>query len=167
MARDPRAVIVVIASSTTFNAITVALPKLFAERLADMTDSPALLGVIAACVYVFGAAQYTIGKLLDRTRSRRCCCRWRSCSRRCSRSRSRLPLILVSIGIVMGLFGQVTVNDAMVGKYTSDEWRARAYSVRYFLGFTAAGASVGLVGMAARAGRLRLMLQAFGGLACW
>ena len=59
--------IVVIAISTTFNAVTVALPKLFAERLADLTKSPALLGVIAAGVYVFGAmTQYTIGKLLDR-----------------------------------------------------------------------------------------------------
>src|SRR3569832_921381 len=59
--------IVVLAASTTFNAVTVALPKLFAERLADLTASPALLGVIAACVYVFGAmTQYTIGRLLDR-----------------------------------------------------------------------------------------------------
>ena len=40
--------IVVIAISTTFNAVTVALPKLFAERLADLTSSPALLGVIAS-----------------------------------------------------------------------------------------------------------------------
>jgi MFS family permease len=47
--------IVVVAISTTFNAVTVALPKLFAERLAGLTRSPALLGVIAACVYVFGA----------------------------------------------------------------------------------------------------------------
>src|SRR4029077_7167238 len=59
--------IVVLATSTTFNAVTVALPKLFAERLADVTSSPALLGVIAAGVYVFGSmTQYTIGKLIDR-----------------------------------------------------------------------------------------------------
>ena len=59
--------IVVIAISTTFNAVTISMPKLFAERLADLTASPALLGVIAACVYVFGAmTQYTIGKLIDR-----------------------------------------------------------------------------------------------------
>ena len=44
----------------------------------------------------------------------------------------------------------------MVGKYTAEEWRSRAYSIRYFIGFTAAGASVGLVGMALRAGRFRL-----------
>ena len=151
--------IVVIAISTTFNAVTVALPKLFAERLADLTASPALLGVIAACVYVFGAmTQYTIGKLIDRYSLK-------AVSLPLSfmlapflylaATLSNLPLILAAIGIVMGAFGQVTVNDAMVGKYTSEEWRSRAYSVRYFIGFTAAGASVGPGGMAVRAGRLR------------
>ena len=43
---------------------------------------------------------------------------------------SGVTLVLVFIGIIVGLFGQVTVNDAMVGKYTSEEWRARAYAAR-------------------------------------
>ncbi|WP_315775939.1 MULTISPECIES: MFS transporter [unclassified Bradyrhizobium] len=157
--------LVVIAISTTFNAITVALPKLFAERLAGLTQSPALLGVIAAGVYVFGAmTQYTIGRLLDRH----------------ALKTIALPLSLVlapllylaadardwalivaSIGIVMGAFGQVTVNDAMVGKYTAEEWRSRAYAVRYFVGFTAAGASVGLVAWLYERGGFVTMLQAF------
>jgi MFS family permease len=160
--------IVVIAISTTFNAVTVALPKLFAERLADMTKSPALLGVIAAGVYVFGAmTQYTIGKLIDRYSLK-------AVSLPLSlllapflymaATLSNLPLILASIGIVMGAFGQVTVNDAMVGKYTTDEWRSRAYSVRYFVGFTAAGASVGLVAWLYERGGFTTMLQAFGAL---
>ena len=75
-----------------------------------------------------------------------------------------VPLILVSIGVVIGIFGLVTVNDAMVGKYTSDEWRARAFSLRYFLGFTAAGASVGLVAALHAQGGFMLMLQAFAAL---
>ncbi|MGA7803279.1 MFS transporter, partial [Bradyrhizobium sp.] len=156
--------IVVIAISTTFNAVTVALPKLFAERLADVTRSPALLGVIAACVYVFGAmTQYTIGRLLDRHSLK-------TVSLPLSfvlapflylaATLSNLPLILVSIGIVMGAFGQVTVNDAMVGKYTSEQWRSRAYSVRYFVGFTAAGASVGLVAWLYQQGGFVTMLHA-------
>ncbi len=160
--------IVVIAISTTFNAVTVALPKLFAERLADLTSSPALLGVIAACVYVFGAmTQYTIGKLLDKHSLK-------AVSLPLSfvlapflyfaATLSNLPLILVSIGIVMGAFGQVTVNDAMVGKYTSEEWRSRAYAVRYFIGFTAAGASVGLVAWLYQQGGFVTMLHAFAGL---
>src|SRR6202030_1903132 len=75
-----------------------------------------------------------------------------------------LPLILASIGIVMGAFGQVTVNDAMVGKYTSEEWRSRAYAVRYFIGFTAAGVSVGLVAWLYEQGGFVTMLHAFAGL---
>src|ERR1700704_2668512 len=160
--------IVVIAISTTFNAVTVALPKLFAERLADLTKSPALLGLIAACVYVFGAmTQYTIGKLIDRYSLK-------AVSLPLSfmlapflylaATLSNLPLILASIGIVMGAFGQVTVNDAMVGKYTTEEWRSRAYAVRYFVGFTAAGASVGLVAWLYERGGFVTMLQAFGAL---
>ena len=168
VAGDRGALIVVIAISTTFNAVTVALPKLFAERLADLTRSPALLGVIAACVYVFGAmTQYTIGKLLDRHSLK-------AVSLPLSfvlapflyfaATLSNLPLILVSIGIVMGAFGQVTVNDAMVGKYTSEEWRSRAYAVRYFVGFTAAGVSVGLVAWLYQQGGFVTMLHTFAAL---
>ena len=134
----------------------------------DLTRSPALLGVIAACVYVFGAmTQYTIGKLLDRHSLK-------AVSLPLSfvlapflylaATLSNLPLILVSIGIVMGAFGQVTVNDAMVGKYTSEEWRSRAYAVRYFVGFTAAGVSVGLVAWLYEKGGFVTMLHAFAAL---
>jgi MFS family permease len=160
--------IVVIAISTTFNAVTVALPKLFAERLAGLTRSPALLGVIAACVYVFGAmTQYTVGKLLDRHSLKTVALPLSfilAPMLYLAATLSNLPLILVSIGMVMGAFGQVTVNDAMVGKYTTEEWRSRAYAVRYFVGFTAAGASVGLVAWLYRQGGFATMLHAFAGL---
>src|SRR4051794_15914992 len=160
--------IVVIAISTTFNAVTISMPKLFAERLADLTASPALLGVIAACVYVFGAmTQYTIGKLIDRYSLRAVMLPLSfmlAPFMYFAATLSNLPLIIASIGIVMGAFGQVTVNDAMVGKYTTDEWRSRAYSVRYFIGFTAAGASVGLVAWLYEQGGFATMLQAFAGL---
>jgi predicted MFS family arabinose efflux permease len=160
--------IVVIAVSTTFNAVTVALPKLFAERLVDVTRSPALLGVIAAGVYVFGAmTQYTIGKLIDRHSLKTVMLPLSFMLAPflyLAATQSNLLLIICAIGIVMGAFGQVTVNDAMVGKYTSEEWRSRAYSVRYFIGFTAAGASVGLVAWLYERGGFVTMLQAFGEL---
>ena len=157
--------IVVVAISTTFNAVTVALPKLFAERLVEVTRSPALLGVIAAGVYVFGAmTQYTIGKLLDRHSLKTVALPLSfmlAPMLYLAATLSNLPLIVVTIGIVMGAFGQVTVNDAMVGKYTTDEWRSRAYAVRYFVGFTAAGASVGLVAWLCERGGFVTMLHAF------
>jgi MFS family permease len=160
--------VVVIAISTTFNAVTVALPKLFAERLADLTKSPALLGGIAAGVYVFGAlTQYTIGKLIDRYSLKTVMLPLSFMLAPflyMASTLSNLSLIVAAIGIVMGAFGQVTINDAMVGKYTTEQWRSRAYAVRYFVGFTAAGASVGLVAWLYEQGGFVTMLQAFAGL---
>lgn len=161
-------VITIIASSTTFNAITVALPKLFSERLSDLTSNTALLGVIVAGTYMFGAfAQYTIGHLLDKHSLKTVFLPLALLLAPLlffGAALSGIPLILICIGIIIGTFGQVTVNDAMIGKYTSDEWRARAYSLRYFLGFTAAGASVGLVASLHEHGGFTLMLQALGAL---
>ena len=160
--------IVVIAISTTFNAITVALPKLFAERLSDLTQSPALLGIIAACVYVFGAmTQLTVGRLIDRYSLKTVCLPLSLLLAPflyLAASLSNGSLIVVAIGIVMGLFGQITVNDAMVGKYTSEEWRSRAFAVRYFVGFSAAGASIGLVAWLYEKGGFLTMLHAFSAL---
>jgi len=161
-------VLTIIASSTTFNAITVALPKLFAERLDTLAGNPAAIGVVAAGAYVFGAlAQFTIGNLLDRHPLKTVFLPLSLLLAPLLFASAGLQgwtLVVASIGIIIGLFGQVTVNDAMIGKYTSDEWRARAYSVRYFLGFTAAGASVGLVAWLHERGGFALMLQAFGAL---
>ena len=158
-------VLTIIASSTTFNAVTVALPKLYQERLAEITQNTALLGLIASAVYVFGAlAQYTIGNLLDKYPLKKIfmpLAIFLVAMLYVAAETSGFMLILVSIGIVISIFGQVTVNDTMVGKYTSDEWRARAFAVRYFLGFTAAGASVGLVALLYANGGFTLMLQAF------
>ena len=152
----------------TFNAVTVALPKLFSERLADLTTSPATLGLITAGVYIFGAlTQYTIGGLIDRYSLRAVFLPLSVVLAPLlylAADFQSLPLIVVAIGIVMGLFGQVTINDAMVGKYTSDQWRSRAYSVRYFVGFTAAGASVGLVAWLHERGGFALTLRVFAGL---
>jgi MFS family permease len=160
--------ITVIAISTTFNAITVALPKLFAERLSDMTHSPALLGIIAACVYVFGAlTQYNIGGLIDRYSLKAVCVPLSFVLAPFlyfAATLSNVSLIVVAIGIIIGLFGQITVNEAMVGKYTSEEWRSRAYAVRYFVGFTAAGASVGLVAWLYEQGGFMMMLHSFAAL---
>lgn len=158
----------VMASSVTFNAVTIALPKLFSERLSDLTTSPSLLGLITAGVYLFGAlTQYNVGQLIDRTSLK-----WAFMPLALmlapllyiAASLDGVALLVVSIGIVMAMFGLVTVNDSMVGKYTTDEWRSRAYSVRYFIGFTAAGAAVALVAWLHEAGGFTLVLQTFAAL---
>jgi MFS family permease len=161
-------VLTIIASSTTFNAVSIALPKLFAERLPDLGASPALIGMLAAGVYVFGAlAQFTIGNLLDRHALKIVFLPMSLLLAPLlffGADLAGLPLVLMAIGVIIGIFGLVTVNDAMVGKYTSDEWRARAYAARYFLGFTAAGASVSLVAWLHQQGGFTLTLQTLGAL---
>lgn len=158
----------VMASSVTFNAVTVALPKLFSERLTDLTTSPSLLGLITAGVYLFGAlTQYNVGQLIDRTSLKRAFLPLAFSLAPLLYVASKVanaPLLIVSIGIVMAMFGLVTVNDAMVGKYTTDEWRSRAYSVRYFIGFTAAGLAVAMVAWLHEQGGFTLVLQSFAAL---
>lgn len=161
-------VVTITASSTTFNAITVALPKLFAERLSTLTRSTAGIGLIAAGVYVFGAfAQYSVGRLLDRHPLKRVFLPMAFLLApllAAAAYGSSWVLILISVGIVIGIFGLVTINDTMVAKYTSDAWRSRAFAVRYFFGFTAAGGSVATVALLHERGGFQLMLQAFAGL---
>jgi MFS family permease len=160
--------IAVVASSTTFNAVTVALPKLFAERLTELTTSPALLGVMTAGVYMFGAlTQFNVGKMLDKHSLKHIFLVLALLPAPLLYGAAVLdnvPLLLASIGLVMGMFGIVTVNDAMVGKYTADEWRARAYAVRYFIGFTAAAAAVGMIAWLHELGGFALTLKVFAAL---
>lgn len=161
-------VITVIASSTTFNAITVALPKLFQERLSNLTTNTATLGAITFCVYLFGAlAQYIIGNLLDKFSLKNVFLPLAIAivpTLYLASTSSDYWLIALAILIIVAIFGQVTVNDTMLGKYTSDEWRGRAFAARYFLGFTAAGLSVGLVSLLYNQGGFDLMLKAIAGL---
>jgi MFS family permease len=161
-------VITVIASSTTFNAITVALPKLLQERLTNLTTNTATLGTITFFVYLSGAiAQYSIGKLLDKYSLKNIFLPLAIVivpSLYLASLISDYGLIVLAIIINVAIFGQITVNDTMIGKYTAHEWRSRAYAARYFLGFTAAGLSVGLVSLLYNQGGFELMLKAIAGL---
>jgi MFS family permease len=161
-------VITVIASSIAFNAITVALPKLFQERLSGLTTNTATLGSITFFVYLSGAlAQYIIGNLLDKHSLKNVFLPLAIVivpTIYLASTTSDYWLVVLAILFIVGIFGQVTVNDTMLGKYTADEWRGRAYAARYFLGFTAAGLSVGLVSILYNQGGFDLMLKAIAGL---
>lgn len=150
-----RAVIVLLliaaASGLVFNAFTILLPKLIADRLSDNPGLLALVGAAAFGVTLCGAlTQFTVGRLIDRM----------------TLKSVFLPLALVlapglaalawlhgwAMLLVAGLvaaviFGQVTVNETMTARYISPETRARMYSVRFFVGFLGAAAAPSLVGL--------------------
>ena len=69
-------------------------------------------------------------------------------------------LILVTAAI----YGQVVINDAMVGRYVPDEYRNRVYSVRFFLTFTVGGLAVPVIGALHDYGGFRTVLLVTGAI---
>ncbi|HST76257.1 MAG TPA: MFS transporter [Acetobacteraceae bacterium] len=150
-----RAVIVLlliaIVSGLVFNAFTLLLPKLMAERLATDTRLLPLVGLAAFVATLCGAVtQFTVGRLIDRT----------------TLKRVFLPISLVLVPalaalayaqgwivlpiagfVAAALFGQVTVNETMTARYISPELRTRMYSVRFFVGFLGSAAAAPVVGL--------------------
>jgi hypothetical protein len=75
------------------------------------------------------------------------------------------PILLVALAIAMaGVYGQVTVNDIVLARYTADAWRGRVYAVRYFLIFTTAGAAVATIAFLHARGGFDLVLLATAGI---
>lgn len=55
------------------------------------------------------------------------------------------PLLVALVLAMAAIYGQVIVNDAMVARYVPATHRAKAFSIRYFLGFTTSGLAVPLI----------------------
>lgn len=162
-----RAFIVLTAIAVTnglmFNAITILLPKLLEERLSGSADALAFIGLIAFAVSICGAAtQYSVGRLADRVSLR---------ALFLGLAASQMPLVLgltmtsgwltvpFAAATIATIFGQVTVNDAMLARTVPPALRARAYAVRFFVGFIGAAAASPLVGMLhARTGDMQTVL---------
>jgi hypothetical protein len=43
------------------------------------------------------------------------------------------------------VYGQVLINDLIIARNVADLWRARAFAMRYMLGFAASAAAVPLI----------------------
>ena len=53
--------------------------------------------------------------------------------------------LAVALGFMLGAFGQIPINDYMIGKMASGELRARVYGARYVVSFTALAAALPLI----------------------
>jgi uncharacterized integral membrane protein len=56
------------------------------------------------------------------------------------------------------IYGQITVNDLIIARYTADAWRGRVYAVRYFLTFMVSGVAVSLIALLYGRGGFPLVL---------
>jgi MFS family permease len=69
-----------------------------------------------------------------------------------------IPLMLALAVAIAAIYGQVTVNDMLLARYTADAWRGRIYAVRYFMLFAAAGGAIGMISYLHASGGFGLVL---------
>jgi MFS family permease len=132
-----------------FNSTTVAMPKVFDERLRALTSTNLGIGALVAFVYTLAAfAQVAMGALIDRFELRRLMI---------GIALVQIPLLALAanlegwamlgaaLAMMLAVFGQIPLNDAIVGKYCADEYRARVLAVRYVVSLGVAAVAVPLI----------------------
>jgi uncharacterized membrane protein len=56
-------------------------------------------------------------------------------------------MLVVALFMMMAIFGQIPLNDGIVGKYVADEYRARVLSVRYVVSLGVASVAVPMIAL--------------------
>jgi MFS family permease len=157
-------------SSIIFQCTTFALPKIFAERLqhlaasfSDLTGSVPLLsaligrteiataiGAFAFLVFAIASlAQLVVGASLDRFGPRPV---FMTLAAMQIFFFSVMPgltdaaAFAVALGFMLGAFGQIPINDYMIGKMARGNLRARIYGTRFVVSFTVLASTLPLVG---------------------
>jgi MFS family permease len=129
-----------------FSATTVVMPKLFEERLAELTTTVSGIGLFVFVVYALAAlAQILIGSLLDRYSLARIFL-WVGLLQTpfllLTGLVGGIPTLLFALPMMFVVFGLVPINEVMVARYTAPELRTRVYSVRYTFSFAAVAAAI-------------------------
>ena len=125
------------------------MPKVFDERLSELTQTNFGIGALVAAVYTMAAfAQVVMGAPIDRTELRRLLI---------GVALAQIPLLyfaaslegwamlVAALLVMLAVFGQIPLNDAIVGKYCADEYRARVLGVRYVVSLGVAAVAVPMI----------------------
>ncbi|MEN0076824.1 MAG: MFS transporter [Paracraurococcus sp.] len=137
-------------SGLVFNAFTLLLPKLMAERLATSPDLLPVVGLLAFLATLCGGlTQFTVGHMIDRHTLK-----WVfmplatllvPCLVLLAFAQGWVVLPLSAL-IAASVFGQVTVNETMTARYVAPALRTKLYSIRFTVGFLGAALASPLVG---------------------
>ena len=138
-----------LSSGLVFNAMTVTVPKIIDTRLHDGIPLT-LVGFLATAVFLCGAvAQLSVGKLVDRFQPHLLLAGvsvtqligviWLNYA-------TGWPLLVALAVSIAAIYGQVTLNDIVLARYTPPSWRGRVFAIRFFLNFTSAGPAVWGIG---------------------
>ncbi len=156
-------VIVALSAGLVFNTISVALPKIVDERVSNGIPL-VLVGGLTTAVFLCGAvAQITVGRLVERIPPHILFAAiaimqftgvvW-------SAYASGATLLIALAFTMAAIYGQITVNDLLIARYTADAWRGRVYAVRYFITFMISGVAVSMIAVLYARGGFGLVLTA-------
>lgn len=142
-------------SSIIFQSTTFALPKIFDEKLQGVArwlsqgDIATTIGGLAFVVFAIASmAQLVVGKLLDRYGPRPV---FIGVALIQTVFFAIMPFVAdgwalaAALGFILGAFGQIPINDYMIGKMATGSVRARMYGVRYVVSFTVLAAALPLI----------------------
>ncbi len=152
-------------ASIIFQATTFALPKIFDERLQDLAsalsawldgaaesgqgDVATVIGSLAFIVFaVASVAQLVVGSLLDRFGPRPVFMAVAVLQLVFFAAMPGLSdgmALMVALGFMLGAFGQIPINDYMIGKTAQGAYRARIYGLRYVVSFTVLAVTLPLI----------------------
>ena len=154
-----------------FNSTTVAMPKIFDERLRELTRTNFGIGALVAFVYSIAAfAQVLMGTLMRRFDMKSLMIGVALVQMPLLAAAATLdgwPMLVVALCMMMAIFGQIPLNDAIVGKYIADEYRARVLSVRYVVSLGVAAIAVPMIALLHRTeGGFRNVFMVLAALAC-
>jgi MFS family permease len=136
-------------ASIIFQSTTFALPKVFDERLRGIAGSATHIGWLAFVVFgVASVAQLVVGRLLDKFGPRTVFMGAAALQLLFFSSMPGLvdwAALVVAIAFMLGAFGQIPINDYMIGKLATSELRATIYGMRYVVSFVALAAALPLI----------------------
>jgi MFS family permease len=132
-----------------FQSTTFALPKVFDERLDALALSATLVGLYAFLVFALAAlAQLVVGYLLDRHSARSVFIGVAALQATFFAIMPGLTdwaALIVAVAFMLAVFGQIPINDVLVGRLTTSEWRSRVFACRYIVTFSALAASIPMI----------------------
>jgi len=132
-----------------FQSTTFSLPKVFDERLGDIAGSASLIGWYAFLVFALAAfAQLVVGYLVDRHSVRTVfafVAGLQAVFFAAMYQLTGVAALVVSVAFMLVVFGQIPINDVLVGRVTKSEWRSRVFALRYIVTFSVSASAVPLI----------------------
>ena len=155
--------VIALSAGLVFNTLAVALPKIVDERVGSDISLVAVGGLTTAIFMCGAIAQISVGRLVERfpvhllfgatAILQFASIVWAAYANG--------VMLLVALAFTFAaIYGQITVNDLVIARYTADAWRGRVYAVRYFLTFMVSGAAVSLIALLYARGGFGLVLGA-------